>query len=274
MPTFADCCARYLRDSAHFSPAWLKCQREYCARLCSMLAGRDVDTITAGDLLTVRAALCERGLMPRTVNHYLSAAAAVLRNAHDHGDLLRLPRVRKLRAARRLRYLTRDEAARLLVALPDYLRVMAAFALETGLRRGNICRLRWSQVDLTRAVLVIDGDETKNRDALCIPLSPGAVAILKSQRGGHAVWCFTWRGKPLRVKLPPTWGRALAAAGLEGLHFHDLRHTWASWHAQRGTPSPALQVLGGWRCAAMVGRYAHLSVEHVRHHAAGVLPVL
>lgn len=43
------------------------------------------------------------------------------------------------------------------------------------------------------------------------------------------------------------------------MHFHDLRHTWASWLAQSGTPLNVLQELGGWECEAMVKRYAHLA---------------
>ncbi|MCY4641491.1 MAG: tyrosine-type recombinase/integrase [Gammaproteobacteria bacterium] len=48
---------------------------------------------------------------------------------------------------------------------------------------------------------------------------------------------------------------------------HDLRHTWASWHVQQGTPLQVLQELGGWSDYAMVLRYAHLSVEHLAEYA-------
>lgn len=84
------------------------------------------------------------------------------------------------------------------------------------------------------------------------------------QAAVHDVWVFVWRGKPLSIRLPRTWSRALAAEGLDGFHWHDLRHTWASWHTQRGTPDRVLQQLGGWECEAMVRRYAHLAVEHLR----------
>ena len=45
--------------------------------------------------------------------------------------------------------------------------------------------------------------------------------------------------------------------------WHDLRHTWASWHVQAGTPLHVLQELGGWECVEMVRKYAHLSSEHL-----------
>jgi len=48
-----------------------------------------------------------------------------------------------------------------------------------------------------------------------------------------------------------------------GLISLDLRHTWASWHVQAGTPLNVLQELGGWSDYSMVPRYAHLSPEHL-----------
>ena len=45
--------------------------------------------------------------------------------------------------------------------------------------------------------------------------------------------------------------------------WHDLRHTWASWHVQAGTPLHVLQELGGWESVEMVRRYAHLSSDHL-----------
>jgi integrase len=50
---------------------------------------------------------------------------------------------------------------------------------------------------------------------------------------------------------------------LTALGYHDLRHVWASWHVQPGTPLFALQELAGWETERMVRRYAHLSGEHL-----------
>jgi len=61
------------------------------------------------------------------------------------------------------------------------------------------------------------------------------------------------------------WQKACRRAGLDGLRFHDLRHTWASWHVQAGTPLP--QQLGGWASYQMVLRYAHLGRDHIAAYA-------
>lgn len=56
---------------------------------------------------------------------------------------------------------------------------------------------------------------------------------------------------------------AVMRADVHPLRFHDLRHTFASWHVQQGTPLSVLQELGGWQSGAMVSRYAHLGAEHL-----------
>jgi len=58
-------------------------------------------------------------------------------------------------------------------------------------------------------------------------------------------------------------GNALKRAGITDFRWHDLRHTWATWQRQAGTPTHELQRLGGWRTGAIVERYAHLAPEHL-----------
>ena len=61
---------------------------------------------------------------------------------------------------------------------------------------------------------------------------------------------------------------ALDRAGIENFHWHDLRHTFATWHRQAGTPTYELQKLGGWKTGAMVERYAHLAPEALQGAAS------
>jgi integrase len=56
-------------------------------------------------------------------------------------------------------------------------------------------------------------------------------------------------------------------ATFEDFRWHDLGHTWASWHVQQGTPLLALKELGGWESTEMVRRYAHLTAEHLAPYA-------
>jgi integrase len=150
---------------------------------------------------------------------------------------------------------------------------MAAFSLATGLRKGNVLGLQWSQVDLTRSVACIHSDQSKSRVAIVVPLNGDAVRILSLQRGVHPKFVFTYEGKPVQQTTTAAWYKALKRCGIADFRWHDLCHTWVSWHVQGGTPLHALRELGGWESDSVVRRYAHFSVSHLAAYA-GKLPQL
>lgn len=168
---------------------------------------------------------------------------------------------------RRVRFLTREEAQRLLATLPAHLADMAAFALATGLRRANVTGLQWTQVDLVRRLARIHPDQAKARKAIAVPLNSEAVVVVRKQLGRHPTHVFSFKGKPIRQVSTKAWYLALRRAGIEDFRWHDLRHTWAGWHVQNGTPLHVLQELGGWESAEMVRRYAHLPADHLAPYA-------
>lgn len=81
---------------------------------------------------------------------------------------------------------------------------------------------------------------------------------------------FRYEGEAIARANTRAWRKALARAGISDFRWHDLRHTWASWHVQSGTPLEVLQVLGGWSSHDMVLRYAHLAPSHVAAWAGRV----
>ncbi len=200
-----------------------------------------------------------------TVNRTLALVRSILRKALREWQWLdRGPAVRMLKEpTRRIRYLTHEEADRLMLELPPHLRDMAAFSLTSGLRAANVTGLRWSAVDIDRRLAWVHPDEAKARKAIPVPLNGEAVAILQKQIGKHREVVFTFKGKPVEQLSTAAWYKALKRAGIENFRWHDLRHTWASWHVQSGTPLNVLQELGGWASYAMVQRYAHLAADHL-----------
>ena len=74
---------------------------------------------------------------------------------------------------------------------------------------------------------------------------------------------FVHHGKPVYQTVTAAWRKALERAGIRDFRWHDLRHTWASWYVQRGTPLQVLKELGGWETMEMVQRYAALSADHL-----------
>lgn len=210
---------------------------------------------------------------PSNANRYLALIRSILRRARDDWEwVTHIPKVQLYREPKqRIRFLTPDEARRLLTELPEHLREMAQFALTTGLRQRNVSYLQWSQVDMSRRVAWIHPDEAKAGRAIGVPLNEDALDVLRRRLGRHGDYVFTYQGKPVDRCSTKAWKRALERAGIEPtFRWHDLRHTWASWHVQSGTPLQELMELGSWASYDMVLRYAHLAADHLRGAASRI----
>lgn len=210
---------------------------------------------------------------PSTANRHLAVVRSILRRARDDWEWVdHIPKVQLYREPKqRIRFLTPDEARRLLTELPEHLRDMAQFALTTGLRQRNVSYLRWDQVDMSRHVAWIHPDEAKAGRAIGVPLNEDALDVLRRRLGRHGDYVFTYQGKPVFQCSTKAWKRALERAGIEqAFRWHDLRHTWASWHVQSGTSLQELMALGSWASYDMVLRYAHLAADHLRGAATRI----
>ncbi len=254
---------RYLEETTY--KASQADDKSNCRWLDQYLNGVALHTIDRERLDWITKEKIATGVANATVNRTLEVIRAILRKAaHEWEWIEKVPKIRRLpEPKRRIRWLTREEAARLLRELPGHLRAMAEFSLETGLRQSNVKELQWSQVDLDRRTAWIHPDQAKSRKAIAVPLSKAAVLILRQELGKHPVNVFIYAGKPVGQVNTKAWRAALDRAGIKDFRWHDLRHTWASWHAQGGTPLHVLQELGGWESVEMVRRYAHLSSEHL-----------
>jgi len=198
---------------------------------------------------------------PATRNRYRALIRAVLRACEREWDWLdKAPVLRtEQEPRRRVAFLTREQAEGLIAALPEKYRCLVRFALLTGLRRSNVHGLRWENVNLERGMVIVHADEAKAGERILVPLNSQAKDMLAAMPEPREGLVFN---VPERIS-PTTWANACKRAGVPWLRFHDLRHTWASWHAMAGTPLSVLQELGGWHSASMVQRYAHLSPEHL-----------
>lgn len=232
------------------------------------------------------------GLTNATYNRHRAIIVAI---CNLSGHKLKLP-VKKVKKGR-LRFLTRTEWNTLYATLPAHLKPLAKFAISTGLRQKNVTQLRWDQVDIEGGKLWLHADETKAGNAIGIPLSTDALAVLRGQIGKSGEWVFPYKGKGRKkadrpmTKIKTAWQLAMERAGLgkferkldtdgnlvskkwEGdFTWHGLRHTWASWHLMAGTPIETLAKLGGWEDLRMVQRYAHLAPEHLAGFANNAVP--
>ena len=86
----------------------------------------------------------------------------------------------------------------------------------------------------------------KARRAIGVPLNAEALGLVQKQTREARTHVFSYQGKPIIQVSTKAWYAALERAGIKDFRWHDLRHTWASWHVQNGTPLFALQEMGGW----------------------------
>jgi integrase len=265
--TWNEAVVRWLKEASH--KATIGTDKMHLRWLDRFLGGKHLDGISRSWVDRILDARLAEGVSNATVNRTLEVLRAILRRCvHEWEWLDRAPQVRMLKEpTRRVRFLTYEEARRLLEVLPEHLSEMAAFSLATGLRRANVTGLQWTQLDLGRRLAWIHPDQAKARKAFAVPLNAEAVLIVRRQAGKHPTHVFSFQGKPIKQVSTKAWYAALARAGIEDFRWHDLRHTWASWHVQNGTPLHALQELGGWESPEMVRRYAHFSAEHLAPYA-------
>lgn len=254
--------------------ASLETDKDRLRWLSTHLAGKPLDSLTTSVLRDLAKKVQAMGRANATVNRYLAAASGVLHYACDEEWISAVPKIPwRQEPKRRIRFLKDEaEADKLIAELPEHVKPMSRFALATGLRRHNVTHLEWPSVDLRRRVAWYHPDEMKAGKALSCPLNADALEVLREQKKATKGkgWVFPYRGGPVKDVTTRAWHEACARAKITDFTFHDWRHTWASWHVQRGTPLDVLQELGGWASYAMVQKYAHLGRSHVAHWASNV----
>lgn len=263
--SFGDAAERWLRERA--TKRSIERDRQILAEYADLSKVGLADF--SRDMLEQLRQAREQAVAVATVNREMALIRAILNAASgEWGWLEAVPKVpmRKIEQADP-RWLTREQFRKLVALLPPHAAAMARLAVATGLRRANITGLTWDRVDLAAKAAYIPSSQAKGKRGIAVPLNGDAIAVIKSRIGTHDTHVFSWRGEPVEQLMTKAWRRAAAAAGVPGLKFHDLRHTWASWQAQSGTPLYALRELGGWASEAMVRRYAHLSPGHLAEFA-------
>lgn len=245
--------------------------RRICRMLDPYLGQLTLDQINGDVIWSVVQGELSKGNKPATVNRYLATVRSLLRMARDEWQWIdSFPKIKMLSGeVERDRWLTREGADKLIAACPHHLAALVRFALATGCRAREITGLEWERVDLDRQTAWLN--QTKNGTPRGVPLNRDAIDVLKAEQGKHPRYCFTFKGSPIRWGVSNSaWLTALRKADIQDFRFHDLRHTWASWHRQAGTTCDELKDLGGWKSRQMVDRYAKFATEQLTVAAARI----
>jgi integrase len=274
--TFDEAALRFLQE--HIGTVDYTNKAIHVRHFREFFAGRALDSITRDEVVSALPQFSGTSKQPKpltstTKNRYLGTMRALFNTAmHEWEWIDRVPKLSELKTGpKRIRWITRDEAIRLLQAIrTDWMRDVTVFGFATGLRQANILGLEWSQVDLVKRRAWIHPDQAKARKPIGVPLNSEAVAAIRRQIGNNEQFVFVRKGKRKLRWDREQWNSACERAGIENFRFHDVRHTWASWHVQGGTPLNRLMELGGWSKYEMVLRYAHLAPDHLAKHAEAV----
>ena len=197
-----------------------------------------------------------------TINRELALLKCIFSKAVDWGFAEENP-VRKVKLFSekdntKERVLTEEEEERLLGESPARLSSVLIFALNTGARRGEILKLRWDQVNLSKRFIRFEN--TKNGRQRFVPINARLYEELSKLKGlnrhGDAVFPF----KSVRTAFE----NACQRAKIKGLRFHDLRHTFASRLVDSGVDLITVKELLGHHSVRMTERYVHRNEKQKR----------
>jgi integrase len=267
------------------------------------LLGRRLDQITPWSIDMWRKTRLKAGTGPATVNRDVGALRAALSKAVEWKllNVHPLAEVKPLKVEERdhVRFLDEDEEQRLREALDsreerliklrdagnawrrerryaelpdrqtvtfaDYFKPLVLVAINTGLRRGELFDLQWSNIDLKSAVLTVAWHTAKTGRTRHVPLNAEALDVLRAwklQNAGGDGLVFPSRDGGRFVHVKGTWRSVRKAAELERFRFHDLRHHFASRLVMSGVNLYVVKELLGHSTIEMTERYAHLAAEH------------
>lgn len=214
----------------------------------------------------------EKNYSTATCNRYISILKASFSKAYDWKFITeeRLKDIRKVKPlqgeTKRLRYLAKEEFDKLLSHCDCHLYPIVFTAIYTGMRKGEILNLKWSQIDLKNGIILLD--KTKNYERREIPISDSLKALFKqlhSQRRLNTEYVFVNPDTGKRyTEIKKSFNTACKKAGIQDFHFHDLRHTFASHLVMSGADLKTVQELLGHKSLTMTLRYSHLSQAHKR----------
>jgi len=225
--------------------------------------------------LDAAAAKLYPGRKGSTLNRQVYApVSAVLHHAARLG-WCQPPAIRRAKVPpARVRWLTKDEADKLLAATNPTLRRLVLFLLYTGARVGEAMWLDWADVDLHRRRVMFTN--TKNGTSRGVPLHSRVVEALAAIEHRHGPVFLTPKGNPYcqpkadqdadvsaGTRIKSAFRAACKRAGIVDFHPHDCRHTWATWHYMANRDIGALMRLGGWKTMSMAMRYAHTNVDEL-----------
>jgi site-specific recombinase XerD len=242
--------------------------------LKGFFGSREIGNIIRKDVEKYVAKRMGEGAKPGTLNRELSCLKNMLRKAVEWEYLETNPAwgvSQQREDVPEFEFLTFEEAEKLVVTAPVRIKTLLILALNTGMRKGELFKLEWRDVDYRKGKYgIIAVRKTKNHETRHIPMNSRVQAALLSHPhrivdGKNCPFVFREEGGQ-SFDVRADFRDALKNAGITGKHirFHDLRHTFASHLVMRGKDLRTVAKLMGHRDIRVTMRYAHLAPEHLQ----------
>ena len=218
---------------------------------------RKLSSITNATIMDYRQRRKGDGLKPHSINREIVILRAAMTYAarvhHVTVPKLAWTEVRTPEPPGRIRFLSFEEYDKLIAAAHPDLKPIIVCAVSTGLRKGNILQLDWSQVKLSQRIIQVRVKGNKEHSVRIVPQLMAALSTTHvDDRRGKVFQC---------VNFEKRWRAALVDSGLADFRFHDLRHTFASWARQNGADIAAVCESLGHSDISMTMRYAHIKPD-------------
>jgi len=208
----------------------------------------------------------EDGMRPATINRELSLLKSILYAAEYDGLIASNPirgrRVKKLEEnnsrekAILAMNLTDEDLRRLVDSAAPHLKPILSLAIITGMRKSEILKMKWKDIDLRLGTIRVPAENSKTKRERFIPIDANLIAELDSiERKGDYIFLNPGTGKNI-MEIKRSFKTALKAAGIEDLHFHDLRHL-AAYRLAKVTDIVTASKILGHASIQMTMRYVH-----------------
>lgn len=254
---------RYLTHAKMHKRSW-KRDEQLLASLIDFFGGANLEQISPMRIEDFQRKRIER-VSPATANREVALLKHMFNTAEKwqlHSGPNPVRQVRFLAENNlQFRTLSEEEEKALIAECPMYLADIVIFALNTGLRSGEIFNLKWEDVDLEARRLQTITSKTRRR--LELPLNDSALRVLQSwqaiKRGPNVF--YNWStGSPF-VDLSAGLRKACKAAAIDGVTWHTFRHTFASRLTRKGVDIVTVKELLGHSTVTVTMRYAHSNHE-------------
>lgn len=219
--------------------------------------------VTSMDVLKFKNERAEQ-VKHGTVNRSLTVLKSMFNRAIEWGRATQNPckSVKNFKENnQRERYLTEEEEVRLLANSNEYLKAIVTVALHSGMRKGEILRLKWKDIDIEHRFISLY--ETKNGEGRKVAMNQtmlNTISTIAKHPNSEYVFCNKI-GEPYG-DIKKSFLSAVQKAGIINFHFHDLRHTFASRLVMAGVDLNTVRELLGHKSLEMTLRYSHLSPNH------------